>query len=213
MAGKAPPTKQRDAGTRSRTRAHTAVVGGHAALTSQHSSRRSISRRSRWSISPISAVDLAEHDIKRANDGHDAASRGGGTPRAPITGSRQGRLHGSKAQADDAMGRRRQQQYSWSGPLRVQWPPSPILGGEARVLGEHVPLGELLEACEVGKARRTDVAFVWPVGSIGDEEDAELTLGGLDSRVRLAGGRGVCGPDGRRFGRVGVRRRLGGTAG
>src|SRR6185369_4753494 len=55
-------------------------------------------------------------------------------------------------------------------------------------VGEHMPARHEIHRLEMGKPRRPDLAAVGPVGAVGDEVDAELTLGAFGGDVDLAGG-------------------------
>ncbi len=46
---------------------------------------------------------------------------------------------------------------------------------------------EEIHRLQMREAGRADLAFVWLVGAVGDEIDAELTLGRLDRGIDIAG--------------------------
>src|SRR5262249_21614775 len=52
---------------------------------------------------------------------------------------------------------------------------------------EHMAGGQVIHSRKMGERRRADLAFVRPVGAVGDEIDAELAFGCLDGGINLAG--------------------------
>lgn len=58
-------------------------------------------------------------------------------------------------------------------------------------IGKQVTTRHLIEATQVGETRSTDLAAVWALTAITDQEDTHLTLGGLNGRVGLTRGHGV----------------------
>jgi hypothetical protein len=54
-----------------------------------------------------------------------------------------------------------------------------------------VSSGDLVEASQVGEAGSANLASVGSFGTVRDDEDTHLTLGGLDGRVGLTRGNGV----------------------
>src|SRR5215813_2896054 len=57
---------------------------------------------------------------------------------------------------------------------------------DCRYVGQHVTAAEEIHGREMGKRWRPDLAFVWPVGAVGDEIDSELALRRLDRRIDFA---------------------------
>lgn len=58
-------------------------------------------------------------------------------------------------------------------------------------VGQKMATGDLVESSQVGETRGTDLAPVRTLRAVTNQEDSHLTLGGLDSRVRLTRGNGV----------------------
>src|SRR6266540_1150975 len=70
----------------------------------------------------------------------------------------------------------------------VDLPEDDVLGADDRDdVGDHVAARHLVERPEVGESRGTEFQTIRLVRAVRDDVDAELTLGMLDRRVRLAG--------------------------
>src|SRR5262249_9562818 len=54
-------------------------------------------------------------------------------------------------------------------------------------IGQHVAAAQKIHRLQMRKTRRTDFAFVWLVGAVSDEVDAELALGRFNGGINLAG--------------------------
>lgn len=58
-------------------------------------------------------------------------------------------------------------------------------------ISQKVTTRDLVKATQVGKAGGTNLAAVWALATVTDQEDTHLTLGGLDGRVSLTRGNRV----------------------